>query len=394
MNENTPASDDQLDLFREFQLGAAHVTRSIPNFDLLPFFFISRRNEVPGDTPVNAVQARTHQFQNGEDTISFSVSPAHLTAQGKTPGRMIFPGEREQLVATAIRSLAVRGEAKLGLKMPSEERAKAQHPLVTAAFTVRQVRAELERTNHTFSHAEIVEAVAILTRANATMVTRRPGEDEVTTEEINYYAGSLSQGDKRIVILNRIESQLILAGAYRALRYDKLMALDDPIARWLYQYVHATFRNVPSPTAGKRTPFDITLDELFSRGVLARPKELRKAILRVRSAFELLAKNGHLDAVGDSSGYEEILQTTSTGGRRKLTGATWRYYPSAQDAHEIIDANAEAKMRREEYRHLPPDRRMQMTDEPRKRIQHAPKDPPRKKVRTVDVQPDLPRLEE
>jgi hypothetical protein len=370
--------DNQLELFREFQLGAAHFTRSIPQIDVLPFFFISRRNEVDPETRVADIKMRRHEFQSGQERIAFEVAPAQLSGKGKKDSaRMIFPGEREQLVATTIRSLAVRGAAKLGTTEGNSgipDSKKRQLLQVTVAFNVRQVRAELESTDHTFSHAEIMEALDILSRSPATLTRSREGETPID-ETFTYYSSHMAQGDKRLVTLNRFESQLILSGAYRAIRYDRLMALDDPIARWLFLFVHSEFRNVPSPSSGKRVPYDITLQDMFDRGVLVPPKELRKAILRVRAAFDLLSKAGHLDIGEDRAGYEEIIHKASTGGRRKIVGATWRYYPSTQDANEMIDAHSEAKMRKPEYVHVGADRRLQMTAEVRTKMLNAPKAP-------------------
>lgn len=361
MNNN----EGQLELFSEFRLGAAHLSRIIPVWDLLGIFLLGRQNEIPPNTPAAEIKPRRHEFPQRNERITFEVRPAMLSkASEKT--RMIFAGEREQLVAAAIRALAVRGDARIGVQ-PGKK--LARH--VTVAFTVRQLRAELQATNHTFSHSEIMEALEVLGKTSVTITRAREGEQPIV-DEFAFYTNHMAQGDKRIVVLNSLESQLILDGAYRSLNYTRLMSLDDPLARWLYQYIHAEHRGARKPEFGQeRTPFYFTLDQLFERGVLNRTKELRKSIQRVRNMLDRLCKAKVLDT-GDEgeprAGYVEELSHEPTGGRRKITGARWGVFLSARDVDEIIDENAEAKYRGGPYDSYTPEQRIKLTTTARENL--------------------------
>src|ERR1035437_392235 len=103
----------QLDLFEEFKLGPRHLSRSIPLWDLMPLFLYSRQNQLPLDTPVAKLPTLSKNFEPHGDAFTLEVRPAIITKDGKVTKAM-FAGEREQLVATALRALAIRREAPLG----------------------------------------------------------------------------------------------------------------------------------------------------------------------------------------------------------------------------------------------------------------------------------------
>ncbi len=94
-------SETQLDLFREFQLGAAHLSRVLPLWDLLPLYLFARQTELPGDTPIAKIPALHHEFESRGERIAVDVEPAILRDSPTAAPRIVFPGEREQLVASA-----------------------------------------------------------------------------------------------------------------------------------------------------------------------------------------------------------------------------------------------------------------------------------------------------
>lgn len=356
--------ETQLELLTEFQLGAPHLSRVLPLWDLLPLYLFARQNEVPPDTPVAKVVPRKHEFTHRDGRIGVEVRPAIISRGDGERSRMVFPGEREQLVASALRALGVRGAAALGTQPPK----KGRVPLVTIAFTIRQLRAELASTRHTFSFDEVVEALDILSKTGVTVTQSAEGGEPIN-HVFNFFEGVTSQGEKRLVILNALESQQIMAGAYRALDYAEFMALGDPLSRWLYQYVHTEARGAQKPVLGQpMRPFTITLDLLYERGVIHRPKELRKSILRVRKALSILAGSGVLHTEDGGPGYSEELTRRATGGRAQIVGAAWHLYLSADTVDAIIDAHAEARPRGDAFSHVPVARRLEIAAQARQNL--------------------------
>lgn len=366
-SEEIQDNREQLELFTEYKLGSVHLSRIVPLWDLLPLYLFSRRNEVPADTAAADIASRKHEFTHRDEKISVEVRPAMLRTKAGNRSRFIFPGEREQLIASTIRALAVRGDAHVGTTA-----AKDGGTLITVAFTIRQLRSELEHTGHTLSHAEIMEGLDILGKTFVTL-TRSRSDEEPIDDEFPFYTRHMAQGDKRIVVLNPVESQQILAGAYRSLNYTRLMSLADPLARWLYQYLHAEHRGVVKPELGKHSAtFEITLQLLFERGIVPPTKELRKAIQRVRNALDVLSAAGVLYVTKECpSGYQETVHKAATAGRSKIVGAAWKPILSFQEADEIINENSEATYRKPEFNYLALESRLIKAKPIRERLIHS-----------------------
>lgn len=352
----------QLDLFEEFKLGPRHLSRSIPLWDLMPLFMYSRQNQLPLDTPVAKLPSLTKNFEHRSDSFSLEVRPAILTKEGK-PSKVMFAGEREQLVATALRALAIRREAPLG-------RAQSNKfgDLVTVAFTARQLQAELASTNHTFSHTEIIEALEVMASAKIKIVQERQNEKPIT-HSLTFYAAFAFQEDRFIVTLNQFESAQIINGAYRALDYGRMMSFEDPIARWLYNYIHTEHRGAQKPEIHKPDRgFVITLQMLIDHGLLNASREIRKLIARSRQAFEALSQKGCFNSTEKYPGYTEELEKRATKGRSALVGARWTIFLNATEVDDIIDANAEAKHRNEAFRHWSTPQRLEAGQPARERL--------------------------
>jgi hypothetical protein len=332
--------DGQLDLFKEFQIGPGHLSRVLPLWDLLPLYLFAPRTQLPGDMPISKIPALHHEFESNGEHISVDVAPAILRSEPAAAPRIVFPGEREQLVSSTIRALAVRQHAALGTSTDDKG-----HILITVAFTIRQLRAELAMTDHTLSHTQIVEALEVLARSIATITRRRLSQIPIH-QPTPYFYSFKNQGDKYIVTLNEIESQQIIAGEYRALDYTQLMELPDPLTRWLFQFIHTNHRNATSPSVfEKQIGLEITTNMLIDRGLLSPTSRMRVLIPRVRSRLDLLAARGVLHLTDKSPGYDEELATETTGGRRQILGAKWTLFVSEETFQIIFDSNIEAKKR-------------------------------------------------
>lgn len=364
MSSPETQASTQLDLFKEYQLGATHLSRCIPLWDLLPIFLFRRQTSLPEDTPISQIPTLEQTFTHRGEQIEVRVRPAILEGETKGTSRVVFPGEREQLVTAALRALGVSQRAKMGTS-----RNRENELLVTIAITIRQLQAELHATGHSFSHRELVDALSILAGANASVSRQREGQEPIETKT-GFLTSYMRQGDKYIVTLNILESQQIFAGAYRVINYARFMHFDDPIARWLYQYIHAEHRGakVESPPSDTDSGFWISLDLLMERGLLNPTRELRKSVARVRDAFDMLAAAGVLQSSEQSPGYDEVLATKATRGRSQITGARWRPHLSERDVNEIIDENAEAKPRNETYRYLPLEQRLALSAPAKQRL--------------------------
>lgn len=342
----------QLELFAEFRLGFPHMSRVLPRWDLLPLFVFSRQNQLSPADPsfANDIRPRLHTFSFRGETFTVEVKAAQVTRTG----RFVFPGEREQLVAAAVRALPVREPDRIGIHSDTNNTR-----LVGIACTTRQLRAELAATGHTMSHAEVSEALEILTSTNIAVYRCAADRDKEAIFNGHFYSGLFSQGDKRWIMLNVFESELLVGGEYRAINYERFSSLSDPVARWLFQYLHAEHRGARLPSFGEEPkPFWISLDDLLARGIISRAQELRKTIVRIRNALGVLREADVLADEPEDLGYREELAKAATGGRQRLIGARWGLYLAVNEVEAIIDENAEAKYR-ESYQHLSPAKRLE-----------------------------------
>lgn len=364
------APDGQLELFKEFQLGAQHLSRILPAWDLLFPFLFSKTKTLPPETRVDQIPTATHSFATPTGIVKISVSPALMSARAKSPSKMVYAGEREELVAATLRALFTRGEIEAIVEQVPAARPGETNSMIVLAFYIRQVRAELARTGHSFSHAEIDAALEVLAKTLFSL-ERIPeeGEPEVAPS-IPYYHRYLKKGDKRVIYLNDIEASQIISGAYRSINSDLMLRLRSGLARWIYRYIHSEHRNAQKPEDTRLPPpCDISYSLLTERGVLQKTKTMISALPRVRDALAQLADLGVLHtSAAAPKGFIEQQITEPTGGRRRITDVIWHVYLSALDVQQIITENAEAKFRKPEFRYQRPSWRVSQTEAARREL--------------------------
>jgi hypothetical protein len=295
--------------------------------------------------------------------VTIDISPALLTTGAAGQTRHVYPGEREQLVDAALRALAVRGSVTTTLNDDAKDRIRR----VTIVFSVYEVRKELASMGHTFSHAQVIEALAIL--ANSVIHLTQQIFDSAgplgnpTEATFCFYSRHMEQGDRRMVVLNEFESEQILCGSYRAFDYSSWMALDGGLARWLYHFIHVEHRGARKRTDPKGTfPFEFSLSGLFDRGVIERTTEIRCSINRIRDVICRMSTDGILaPGPGTISTYTEKIIDRPTGGRREVVDVLWGLWVSDPEIGNIIGWHAEAKYRKQEFAHWSMAERLERT---------------------------------
>lgn len=346
-------SSPSLVQLREFQLQGSQYSRFLPESDCLPYYVFARTNVAPA-----GCGTRKFQFHQGSSCLLIEVFPARRVDPNTGHPRPVFPGEREQLVAAAIRAQAV--SKSVGLV--DLERKAEQRPAISVAFTYRALRADLSSAGHTISHGQLVESIEVLSDTRIRLMRFHKDFEASECLTYNLFSEHMSRGGKCVVTLNAFESGQILNGLYRAINYRRLMLFRSPVARWIYQYLRYEHRNAARHFGSEKVvPFVMDLDLFFIRGVIDRPKNVLRAILRVRDALFELEQHGVLQSPLGKAGFTEIRTTSPTGGRRRIESACWELWVSDRDAEEIILENSEAKYRRTEYSHLTAEERIQKT---------------------------------
>lgn len=372
------ASASQLELFDEFHLTPTHLSRLLPNWDLLFPFYFSKCKELPPDTKIGDIPLLRYEFATETGRICITVKPAIIGEGGKEPTRVIHAGEREQNVAEALRALLTRKEITIEVD-EYRNREKDVFPVIRLGFYVKQIADELKRTKHTLSHAEIDEALEVLANTRFALESVVEGREPEKAPSLPYYRNYLTKGDKRIVVLNEIESAQILGGKYRAINNELAMSFSG-IAKWIYRYIHSEHLNAEKVSKAEELPrpCSIAYSTLIERGVVPKRLRMKDGCKRVRAAMDELSAAGvfHRTAPRVPKGFEEQLITQRTKGRPKTEDVVWRLYVSEQEVEQIILENMEAQWRNPIYSHLSGKERMEKSADARKQLSRPKLLPP------------------
>lgn len=169
------------DQLTEFQLPGSQYSRFLPESDCLPYYVFARTNVAP----VGAV-TRRYQFTQGLSRLTVEIFPARRVNPGTGLPRSVFPGEREQLVSAAIRAQAVRhAMSGVGVARNAEGR-----PAVMVAFSYRDLRGDLSQSGHALSHAQLKEAIEVLSDTRIRLSRKRAEKGDSENLTYNLFANT------------------------------------------------------------------------------------------------------------------------------------------------------------------------------------------------------------
>lgn len=208
----------QLTLFETPDKGKMNI---VALWDLAPRF-VHRVDRKENSAHLSVIK-RDFTF-NGEN-YRVIVTPARLTdSQGE---RDVLPGEREQLVEDVIRKFAA-GNATL-----------ANQEDVQAPFTVYAIYKELARHKHTYSRAEIKEALFVLNMSNIQIVKlTSEGKTKAIVSAPAFPALFFrEENESAYVQLNPLIAQSIKTLAFEQVNYDWMMQIKSTLTRWIFKSV-------------------------------------------------------------------------------------------------------------------------------------------------------------
>lgn len=332
------SEEAQLELFRGWFSSQAHQSHTLELFDAMPKYIFDRHAKA-----TTQVQALRRTFSHRSVEYGLRITPAIIEREGKDLG--VYPGVREELVFRAILHMAVQQHIALRTKAD-----KDGNLIISAAFTLSQLRKHLKKNGHEFPIAELDEAILVCRLASFDL--RLNGDtaralmscgifmfysaydEEDTTEE--------GRKSHRYVVFNPLVTKSILERTFRTINYDRLMTLDSPLARWLYERLSHNFRQAEKSGSMKHFGYNISLETILRESGIATEKRIRDSIDAVRKALLELQNQGILERM---KAYEERL---SYGAKPKrgfapIVGAVWTLYPSASVVDEIIDGNVKAR---------------------------------------------------
>jgi len=215
----------QLSLFEPVGNGQSNYTAL---FDLAPRYL--QRAERKKDSSFLDGVYREFSF-NGEQYL-LSITPARIRDPSTGLERDELPGEREQLVEDVIRKLA------------SDNLILGQQDQVKTTFTVYGICAELQKHRHTFSKAEVKEALLILHRSviEITKVVPKGARKQKAVVSASVFPTLVMKdaddpSSKAEVQLNPFLAQAIKSLAFEQVDYEWMMQIKGQMTRWLFKSI-------------------------------------------------------------------------------------------------------------------------------------------------------------
>ncbi len=234
-------SSAQLELFKFLDLkpsDAARYSNTIELYDFMPKYHFGKVERI-NDKFLDSLK---RQFECRGVKYKVEVAPAVIKDHDGVE-RYYYPSKREELVEDALRRFAT---TEKGLLLDNR---------VGVQFTLYQLQQELKENGHTYSIAELKDALHICAKTSIT-VTNEDGK-AILISNMFETLGLQSREDwkesgansKAFVRFNSLVTESIKNGAYRQLDYEKAMSYKNVIARQLHKRMnhHYTQASIGQP---------------------------------------------------------------------------------------------------------------------------------------------------
>jgi hypothetical protein len=343
--------DEQLTLFDAFLSAQPDQSRTLDIWEPLPKFLFTHSREA------NENIAEFANVRLDEKTVvKVSIKAAILTSDTKPgesegprrlKGRMIFPGEREEIVFRAIVKMVIQRQIESALTTN-----KKQETVVRLSFTLYQLRKELQTLGHDFKLSELREAIEVLRSATLQLDVIQ-GDWEFSSHPYSYLIASekRKRGDETgkeqiyTVDFHPLAVQSILSGGWQTINYNRLMALEEPLSRWIISRMNNRFRQARGLKERMllgENGYTLTLNMVKNESGIQFDGDVSRLIKRIENAIKKLC-SGSDPFLGRFE--KEIIYGDAglRGGRPKTLDVHWILFPSPRFASEIVSDNQNRK---------------------------------------------------
>lgn len=291
-------------------------SNTVELYDFIPKFFwgkVERINDKFLDSLEREFECRGRQYK-------VKIHPASIEDKDGIE-RYYYPSKREELVEDALRKFAVEGH---GVFLDD---------LASVGFTLYQLQQELKRNGHSYSLAQIKDALHICNQT--TLKVQTADGTTILSESIFVTLGLQTREDwkgtgqktKAFVRFNSLVAKSIKDNSFRQINYEKAMSYKAVIARQLHKrmshhYTQASFT----------TPYSITLSTIIRDFGLTQYAQLRDNLRDVQIAIdEMIEKKVVLNYKTD--------KITETKQRNKLVDVKFTVTPDISFVQDMIRAN-------------------------------------------------------
>ena len=216
----------QLSFFEILGPSEQDYSNTIELYDALPKYVWANT-----ETSVRENSVITRHLKSRGSVYTIKIKPAVVERRndnGETVSVLLYPGAREEIVEEALRKIAVNGNS---FESPDDKE-------VGVYFSISQLRKELARTKHAYSHQEIHEALDVMsssllecTSANSSYRGNLLPKLAITTRD-DY----LTDGSARcFATFHPLVTLGVKTQAFRMYDYSISMSLKSDLARYIYK---------------------------------------------------------------------------------------------------------------------------------------------------------------
>lgn len=310
-----------LDLFVEFDKDKAEYSQDIKKWGILPVYVYGKVEREAG----KYLPTFEREFVYDKTKYTVKVKPARIDAADGM-GRDAYMGLREQLVEMAI------------LKLAADGRARVVHMggLFTVFFTRKTLQDELKAQKHSYSYAQIEEAIEIM--FNSSVEVSGDGVDGGDLfHPIEAYGFRGQNGEKiTYVKFSPQVTAAIESGDFRLINYKQLMSYSYVLSMMLQKKMVHSF--VYANTEELKT-FHFLATSVFRDFGLSLDSLLKYKVIEIKKALGELIKA----CVVESYVVEKRLDPTR---KNKMADAKFIITPHPNFVADIIKANGDAKRRK------------------------------------------------
>jgi hypothetical protein len=280
MNEIAQIRQDPALQTSLFETDDGHYTNTIDIWDIAPrYVFYTDRKK--GEAFLKSIR---RSFDHAGVSYSLVMRPGRLVRADGTETEQ-FPGERESIVEAVL------------LHFASERgRLSVYKNKLRLSFTLYEIREELKKRRHTFSIAEIRDALTVL----HTSIVEITQTGESTTNVLSSAAIPVlalrkkGEDERHVLEFNPLVENSIKCGRFRRMHYEWLMELEHPLSRWLYKKLCQP--NMGMPTQGA-TSVSMSAMDIASNGGVSLRSRPRDTLRFVARAVDSLVEVGLLEPV-------------------------------------------------------------------------------------------------
>jgi hypothetical protein len=239
----SPAKSLQLDLWSQFVANdASEVSNTVEIWESIPKYFFTPAQIKKLRTSAGHADPVKWNYEHNGNFFTVKIQPA-LIEQDNGSYLAYFPSVTEELVEEALKKI---------LTLQNSVIHDVQNEETWVIFTLSMVHRELKERGRSRDRNQIKHAIEVMSKCVITLYkdgkdiwTGSILQDLVTVGREEYLADTDSHHRARLPLFI---SHAINRLAYRQFNYDRLMACDEQLSRWLYKqlihrYRQASFMN-------------------------------------------------------------------------------------------------------------------------------------------------------